>query len=69
MLYPHQGAYRYGKYTENILLVAVDTNVNHMDKRDTVCAAFLDLQKAFDSLDHCVLLHRLSDLRVSHVAL
>ena len=49
--------------------MAVDTIVNHMDKGDTVCAAFLDLRKAFDSLDHCILLHRLSDLGVSRVAL
>ena len=70
-LYPHQGAYRHGKFTENILLVPVDTIVYHMhmDKEDTVCTAFLDLQKAFDSLDYCILLHRLSDLGVSHVAL
>ena len=53
--------YRHGKSTEDILLVAVDT----IDKRDTACAAFLDLRKAFDSLDHCILLHRLSDLGVA----
>ena len=32
-----------------------------MDKIDVVYAAFLDIRKAFDSLDHCVLLPRLSD--------
>ena len=68
-LYPHQGTYRHGKSTEDILLVAVDTIVTHMDKGDTVCATFLDFWKAFDSLDHCILLHRLSDLGVSHVVL
>lgn len=30
-----------------------------------MCAAFLDLCKAFDSLDHYLLLHRLQDLEVS----
>ena len=32
-----------------------------------MCAAFLDLRKAFDSLDHCLLLHRLQDLGVGTV--
>ena len=36
---------------------------------DSVCAAFLDLRKAFDSLDHCLLLKRLFDLGVSGVEL
>ena len=34
-----------------------------------MCAAFLDLCKAFDSLDHCLLLHRLQDLGVGTVVL
>ena len=38
-------------------------------KGEIICAAFLDHQKAFDSLDRCILLCQLSDLRVSHAAL
>ena len=49
--------------------MAVDTIVTCLDKGDPVCAAFLDMQKAFDSLDHCTLLCRLSDLGVSCAAL
>ena len=48
----HQGAYCHGKSTEDILLVAVDAIVHHMDKNESVvCVAFLDFHKAFDSLD------------------
>ena len=65
----HQGAYRHGKSTENILLVAVDTIVHHMDKNESVCAAYLDFRKAFDSLDHCVLLHQLLNFGVSNAVL
>ena len=65
MLSSHQGAYRHGKSTEDILLVAVDAIIHHIDKNESVCAAFLDLRKAFNSLDHCMLLHQLSNLGVA----
>ena len=42
---------------------------NSIDVGNAVCVAFLDLKKAFDSLDHCILLQRLSELGVSHAAL
>ena len=60
LLHPHQGAYWHGKSTEDILLVVVDSIVHHLDNGKYVCVAFLDLKKAFDSLDHCILLTQLS---------
>ena len=69
LLHPHQGVYRHGRSTADILLVAVDTIVTCLDKGNAVCAAFLDLRKAFDSLDHYILLCRLSDLGVSYASL
>ena len=44
---------------------AVDHLVNSLGEGKAVCAAFLDLRKAFDSLDHCLLLKRVRDLGVS----
>ena len=64
LLSPYQGAYRSGRSTEQILLFAVDTIANALDCRQTVRAAFLDLRKAFNSLDHVMLLERLGDLGV-----
>ena len=69
LLHPHQGAYRHGKSTEDILLVAVDSIIYHLDKGESVCAAFLDLRKAFDSLDHSILLNQLSRLGMSTAVL
>ena len=64
-----QGAYHHGRSSEHILLYAVDTITQALDERDSVCAAFLDLRKAFDSLDHCLLLKQLLNLGVSGVEL
>ena len=66
---PYQGAYRSGRSTKQILLCAVDTIVNALDHRRIVCAAFLDLRKAFDSLEHVMLLERLSTMGVHGVEL
>ena len=49
--------------------LAVNHIVNCLDDKQIVCAIFLDLRKAFDSLDHCLLLHRLQDLGVGTVVL
>jgi len=68
-LHLHQGAYRSGKSTQVILLVAVDSIVHLLDKGETVCAAFLDLRKTFDSLDHHILLQRLFNMNVSPAVL
>ena len=47
----------------------MDTIVNALDHRQIVCAVFLDLRKAFDSLDHVMLLERLSTMGVHGVEL
>lgn len=43
LLHPHQGAFRCGKSTSDIFLLAVDHIVNSLDCGKVVCAAFLDL--------------------------
>ena len=65
MLHTLQGAYRHGRSADQILMYAVDTIVQAVDAGDCVCAAFLNLRKAFDSLDHCILLGRLQKLGVT----
>ena len=44
-----------GKSTSDILLLAVD-HIQSVDAGRAVCVSFLDLRKAFVSLDHCILL-------------
>ena len=69
LLHDHQGAYRCGRSSDQILLFTVDKIVNALDCGSVVCAAFLDLRKAFDSLDHVTLLHRVQELGVHNVEL
>ena len=69
LLHPHQGAYRCGKSSSDILLLAVDHIVQSVDAGRAVCVSFLDLQKAFDSLDHCILLQQICDLGVGRQAI
>ena len=69
LLHEFQGAYRQSRSADQILLYVVDTIVQAEDYVNYVCAAFLDLRKAFDSLDYHLLLDRLSDLGVTGVEL
>ena len=57
-----QGAYRHGRSVDQIY--AVDKIVQAVDGGNSVCAAFLDLRKVFDSLDYHLLLNRLFSLGV-----
>ena len=71
LLHNLQGAYRHGRSADQIFMYTVDTIyiVQTVDTGDCVSAAFLDLRKAFDSLDHCILLGRLQKLGVTGVEL
>ena len=69
LLHNLQGAYWHGRSVDQILMYAVDTIVQAVDAGKCVCAAFLDLRKAFDSLDQCILLGHLQQLGVSGVEL
>ena len=52
LFHDHQGPYHHDLPSEQILLFAVDTVVCALDQGLVVCAAFFDLRKAFDSLNH-----------------
>ena len=69
LLSDYQGAYCKSKSTEQLLTVAVNSIVWAIDNKQLTCVAFLDLRKAFDSLDHVILLERLCKLGVHDIEL
>jgi len=59
LYYPAQYGFRKGHSTEYALVELIDKLSNSMDKGETPLTIFLDLSKAFDTLDHSILLNKL----------
>lgn len=60
ILYHMQYGFRSGSSTSNVLCELVDSLYASFEKRNMVGAVFIDLKKAFDTLDHEVLLAKLA---------
>ena len=55
LLYGSQYGYRKKHNTEMACLELVDKIMHHLDRGETPFCFFLDLSKAFDTLDHTIL--------------
>ena len=60
ILNPFQSAYTKHHSTETVLLSLVDNLVTAMGSQEASCLCLLDLSAAFDTIDHTILLTRLS---------
>jgi len=59
LFYKHQYGFRTGHSTELAAIELVDRVTNELEKGNIPIAIFLDLSKAFDTLDHHILLYKL----------
>jgi len=58
--YDRQFGFRQKHSTQLAIITLVDKITKSLDSGDIVISVFLDLKKAFDTVDHCILLNKLS---------
>ena len=61
LLYKYQYGFRKNHSTEHALIELVDQIKLNMDKKKMTCGIFIDLSKAFDTVDHQILLAKLEN--------
>ena len=69
ILYKYQFGFRKGFSTSLALIELLDTIYYHRDNHDFVIGMFFDLQKAFDTVDHTILLYKLENYGVRGIVL
>ena len=68
MLYKYQFGFRSNHSTNMALIILIDRITSAIDKGETVVGVFLDFRKAFDTVDHSILLKKLNKLGIRGVA-
>ncbi len=69
LLYSSQYGFRTGHSIEHAAIELIDRIIIKMDKMDTPVGIFIDLSKAFDTLDHDILLQKLKYYGFDDIAL
>ena len=59
VLYDHQYGFRNGRSTQQAIIIHVEKIIKSQDIGNIVIALFIDLKKAFDAIDHQILLRKL----------
>ena len=67
ILYKYQFGFRKNHGTNLALIEVIDSIYRSLDSGKIVCGVFLDLQKAFDTVKHNILLHKLFNYGVKGI--
>jgi len=68
VLFNYQFGFRHNHSTTLALIDVVDKLYENLDKHNKVIGIYLDLQKAFDTVNHDILLHKLYNYGIRGVA-
>ena len=60
ILFDRQYGFQSGKYTEHAIIDIQECILNSLEKKDWPCCIFLDFAKAFDTVNHSILLQKLN---------
>ena len=65
----NQYGFKSGHSTEYAIMEVIDRTITALDSNETTINIFLDLSKAFDTLDHNILLNKLHTYGICDIAL
>jgi hypothetical protein len=69
LLSPYQFGFRKGHSTVHPLTLFMNTVSESLNKKKHSIAIFCDLKKAFDTVDHCILVKKLKKIGIGENAL
>ena len=67
ILYDFQFGFRHNHSTTLALIEVIDSILQNLDNKETVLGIYFDLQKAFDTVNHDILLYKLHNYGVRGV--
>ena len=69
LLYKYQSDFQAGKSTHMALIVLLDKITEALERGECVIGVFLDFSKAFDTVDHSILLKKMHKYGIQGLAL